>query len=238
MSGVFVTGTGTDIGKSVVTAGLLRALRRSGVDAAVMKPFQTGCPIDENGRRVIPDLEFALRVADWTPPEQERSDLCVYAYEPACSPHLAARMAGDTPALNCVLQAADRVMQRHDVVIAEGAGGLLVPINERQTMLDLMVALQWPVLLVARGGLGTINETLLSLAALRNAGLPCAGVILCDAKPIEHDFIYRDNPEAIADFGAVEVLGHVPFLGDPLADASWQTFTDSFSRPIAEWPLW
>ena len=171
MGGVFVTGTGTDVGKTVVTAGLLRALREGGVDAAVMKPFQTGCTRRVDGGWHVPDLDFALEVLGWEPTEEERGDLCIYAYEPACSPHLAARMAGEVPEIGCVVDAARRLSERHDVVLVEGAGGILVPVNEEQTMLDVMKALGWSVLLVSRGGLGTINDTLLSVSALRDAGM-------------------------------------------------------------------
>ncbi len=227
MAGLFITGTGTDVGKTVVTAGLLRRLRRSGVDAAVMKPFQTGCTRDASGCWVAPDLEFSLSVSGWKPMQEERADLCVYAYGPACSPHLAARMAGESPSLEKVTAAAERLLTRHEVVLAEGAGGIMVPINEQQSMLDLMVALNWPVLLVSRGGLGTINETLLSLSALRSARLVCAGVVLCDTARCEKDFIYRDNPDAISTFGDVPVLGHVPYLGPELDDAAWERFEEA-----------
>jgi len=227
MPGIFVTGTGTDVGKSVVTAGLLRSLRLRGRDAAVMKPFQTGCSRDQNGEWIVPDLEFALEVSGWQPDASARRDLCVYAYEPACSPHLAARMAGEEPRVEAVVDAAHRVSLAHELVIAEGAGGILVPVNEQETMLDVMKALAWPVLLVSRSGLGTINDTLLSVAMLRAAGLECLGVVFCDSQPTEHDFIYEDNPKAIAQFGNVEVLGRVPYLGEPL---ELTRLTQSLSR--------
>ena len=129
--------------------------------------------------------------------------------------------------LEKVTAAAERLLTRHEVVLAEGAGGIMVPINEQQSMLDLMVSLSWPVLLVSRGGLGTINETLLSLSALRSAGLVCAGVVLCDTARCEEDFIYRDNPVAISAFGDVPVLGHVPYLGPELDDAVWERFEEA-----------
>ncbi len=232
--GLFVTGTGTDVGKTVVTAGVLRHLRRGGRDASVMKPFQTGCSRNAAGDWVAPDLEFCLAVGRLNPAPDERALMCPYAYGPACSPHLAARMAGERPELEVVTAAAAQLLARHELVVAEGAGGILVPINERELMLDLMVQLGWPVLLVARGGLGTLNETLLSIRCLRQAGLICAGIVVCDTAAAKNDFVREDNPISMTQFSGVDVIGRIPFLGDNLStDAAWERFDAGMTR----WPL-
>lgn len=232
--GLFITGTGTDVGKTVVTAGLLRNLCRRGRRAIVMKPFQTGCSRDAAGQWMAPDLLFSLRVAGLEPAPEEQALLCPYAYEPACSPHLAARMAGDRPEISRVVCAAQTLGRQYEIILAEGAGGIMVPINERELMLDLMLQLGWPVLLVARGGLGTLNETLLSVRCLRSAGLTCVGVVVCETERCEEDFIRRDNLLAMQQFGEIDVIGCIPYLGDDVAsDAAWARFDEGMAR----WPL-
>ena len=101
--------------------------------------------------------------------------------------------------------------QEHDVLVVEGAGGIMVPLNEEDLMLDLMQALDLPVLLVCLPGLGTINHTLLSIQAIRNAGLELAGVVFNATTPVEDNAVTRDNPKAISQFGNVKVLGQIDF---------------------------
>lgn len=239
MSSLFVTGTGTGIGKTVVTAGLVRLLRQAGRRAVPMKPFQTGCTRAAEGL-VPPDLVFALEISGYTPAADEHPLLCPFAYEPACSPHLAARLAGEEPDVQRVADAAARLLTRHEIVIAEGAGGLLVPVNSRQTMADVARRLDWPVLVVARAGLGTINETLLTLEALRRRRLTCLGVVLVETAPAGEDAIRRDNPAAIAAFGRTQILGRIPWLGPDLGARSpaWARFAASWARPIDQWSCW
>ena len=227
MKGIFVTGTDTGVGKTVVTAGLTRILRAAGLDAAPMKPVQTGC-VSTGESLSAPDLEFALCAAGLAPDPSEKHLMCPYCYEPACSPHLAGRLAGHDPQVDKIVEAARRLGRRRQVVIAEGAGGVLVPLNERETMLDLMRQLHWPVVLVARGALGTINHTLLSLRALRGADVDVLGVVFNDDTLVARDVVRQDNPLAVATFGRVDVLGGIPYLGelgaDEVADATWRTF--------------
>lgn len=237
MPGLFVTGTGTDVGKTVVTAGIVRILREAGRDAVPMKPFQTGCTRRrDDGSLDPPDLSFALRIGGYQPPEAEWTDLGPYRYAPPCSPHLAARLAGESPVLQHVVDAAKRLRDRHEWVVAEGAGGVLVPFNSRQTLLDVMAALQWPVVIVAPGGLGTLNATLLTVRALREARVPVFGVVLCEAKPVVPDFIHDDNPGTIQRFGRVRILARLPWLGHQLDDHGvWVRFSEAFDPPIQTW---
>ncbi len=227
--GLFITGTDTGVGKTVVAAGLLRRLRAEGLDAAPMKPVQTGGTPGPAGPRA-PDLDYCLRAAGLHPDADEYARMCPYVYDPACSPHLAGRLAGTSPQVERIVEAAEALAAAHDVLIVEGAGGAIVPINERETMLDVMRALHLPVLLVARGGLGTINHTLLSVRAVRSAGLTLLGVVINDASPTAADFIRRDNPRAIEQFGEVSILGDVPFLpelgGDDPPASAWARFDE------------
>ena len=205
MKGVFITGTDTGIGKTFVAAVLLKALRDVGVNAAPMKPVQTGCA-RRRGIWIAPDLEFSLDLADMRPVDGERELMAPYCFQPAWSPHLAAQDAGVRISIPRITGAFRRLAKGRGFVVVEGAGGVLVPIDGRRTMLDLMVALDLPVILVARPGLGTINHTLLSLAAMRQAGLNVSGVVLNQAYPGRRGVIERDNRTVIARLGATPVL--------------------------------
>jgi dethiobiotin synthetase len=205
-SGLFVTGTDTGVGKTVIAAGVLAQWRADGLDAVPMKPVQTGCRT-VRGRLVAPDLAFCLRAVGLKPGKRELADMAPYCFKPACSPHLAAKEAGVTLSIPVIERAFRRLSRAHEAVVVEGAGGVLVPLNERQTTLDLMIRLRLPVLLVARPGLGTINHTLLSLRVLHEAGLTVLGVVLNQAQPGHWGRIENDNCRTIERLGRVKVLG-------------------------------
>lgn len=183
----FVTGTDTGIGKTVVSALLCAAL-----DAYYWKPIQTGTR-EGTDRRTVERLA-----------ERPRAKLLpeIYRFAPPVSPHLAAERAGVRIELQEIRMPEIGVREN---LIVEGAGGALVPINETQLMTDLMKHLGLPVILVARTALGTINHTLLSLAALRSARLNVRGVVMV-GKP------NADNREAIEHYGKIRVVGGVPPL--------------------------
>jgi dethiobiotin synthase len=181
----FITGTDTGVGKTVLSAMLCAAL-----DASYWKPIQTGTEVDSDSRSVAELVGLA--------PEKILPE--AYQFAPAVSPHLAARLAGVRIDLAKIkLPASDAPL------IVEGAGGVLVPINERELMTDLMRLLGLPVLLATRSSLGTINHTTLSLAALRNAGVEVAGVVMIGAPNVE-------NRAAIEEYGKVRVVGEIPWL--------------------------
>ncbi len=219
--GIFITGTGTDVGKTVVTAGVLRWLRghspaADSSAAMVMKPVQTGCQLCADGRMIVPDIDFVLRAANVAVDEETLSHLSPYRFEPACSPHLAARMAGTRIEIDRILASAEWLASRYQRVVVEGAGGLAVPLNERQTMLELAWEMGMPVLLVGHSGLGTINHVLLSLEAIRRRGCKVLGVILNDIRPVPgaDEYIHEDNVRSIESFGKVRVT-RIPYLSGP-----------------------
>lgn len=184
-SAFFVTGTDTDVGKTIVSALLTIAL-----DGTYWKPIQSGR--DERGQTDSDRLRsFGCRVL----PER-------YCLGQPLSPHLAARLDG------VEIELADFELPRVEgSLIVEGAGGLLVPVNDRHLMIDLIGHLGLPVVLVARSGLGTINHTLLSIGALRRSGIPILGVVL-NGVPNE------ENRRAIEFYGQVSVIAEVEPIGD------------------------
>jgi dethiobiotin synthetase len=187
MTGYFVTGTDTNVGKTVLSALLVAAL-----DAVYWKPVQTGA-------REGTDRESVRAWADAT---EDRLPLERYRFDPPVSPHLASSEAGIRIALDAFefpVAPADRKW------IVEGAGGVMVPLNERDLMRDLMQRMGFPVIVAARTALGTINHTLLTLAALREARLTICGVALMGDENIE-------NHRAIEHYGNVRVIGYIPIL--------------------------
>jgi dethiobiotin synthase len=215
MRGLFVTGTGTDAGKTVTAAGFLRLLRERGLDAVPMKPVQTGARRDADGTFSAPDLEVSLNAAGLSPTPAERGRMAPFLYEPPCSPHLAARLYGRPIDPGAILDAAEWLSSRHDALVVEGAGGVLVPIGEHLTMADLMARLALPVVLVSPGGLGAINHALLSIEAIRSRGLRLLGVVMTETRPVPEvsRYIHEDNARTIAEAGRTTILARIPYLG-------------------------
>lgn len=185
MPGFFVTGTDTDVGKTLVAAWLLTQL-----DAFYWKPIQAGTEPET-------DAEAVQRLAG-----VERARILPEAYvlPEALAPHEAARRAGVT------LQMERLVPPPCDgLLIVEGAGGLMVPITDEAYMIDLAAELDLPIILVARSTLGTINHTLLSLEAIRRRGLPLAGVVITGPET-------PHNRAAIERYGQIEVVAEIPWL--------------------------
>lgn len=224
MKGLFITGTDTGIGKTVLSALLLAELRRRDINATPIKPVQTGCGMLDTGcstldqassikhqTHSVPDLDYALSMASMRVSEENYRNMAPYAFEPACSPHLAAELAGKEIDIAEMVIAARELAAEYEFVIAEGAGGIMVPLNRRETMLDLMQALKFPVLLAARPGLGTINHTLLSTRALRSDELDIAGVVFVASNPDEPGFIEDDNVITVEQFGKIPILGTIPY---------------------------
>jgi dethiobiotin synthetase len=198
LRGLFVTGTDTGVGKTVLAAAIVAALRFRGEPVRVLKPVITG--LDEPSDPDWPaDHELLARAAG-CPPEQ----VYLVGYGPAVSPHLAAQLAGRpiSPARlrDGVLAAA----RPDETLIVEGVGGLLVPIADGYDVRALALDLGLPVLIAARPGLGTINHTLLTLEAARGAGLELSGVVLTPW-PADPTAIERSNRETIAQRGEVAV---------------------------------
>lgn len=210
LRGLFVTGTDTGVGKTVVSAALLHRFRAV-PRLRYWKPVQTGIEIDD-------DTAEVLRLSA-TPADRVLTD-GVRLPRPL-SPHLSARLAGSPISVAGLLDVASR-QSGEDRWIVEGAGGVLVPLNEGELMIDLMTVLGLPVVVVARSGLGTINHTLLTVEALRARALFVAGVVMVGpANP--------DNRIAIETHGRVTVVGELSTL-DPLTPASLQAAAESLAR--------
>lgn len=209
--GTFVTGTGTEVGKTVVAAVLAHTLAADGRRVAVFKPCVTG--LDEAG--IEPDHQLLRRAAGSTQSDEE---IAPYRYEPPASPHLAAALAGEEIDPGRLRRAAAAAADGADEIVCEGVGGLLVPLAPGYLVRDLAVVLGYPLVIVAAPGLGTINHTLLTLESARSAGLEVATVVLTPWPDLPTE-IELSNRETIALAGevAVQVLPRLD-LSEP---SSW-----------------
>jgi dethiobiotin synthase len=189
--GLFVTGTDTSVGKTVVSAALMHRFGREAL-LRYWKPIQTG--IEEND-----DTAEVVRLGECQ--REDVVDAGVRLQRPL-SPHLAARLGGITIELQPLVDVAER--SRHALIV-EGAGGALVPVNDREFMTDLMSRLALPVLIVSRSTLGTINHTLLTIEALRRRSLSIAGVVMVGPPNAE-------NREAIEQRGGAQVIAEMPLF--------------------------
>jgi len=175
--GVFITGTDTGVGKTLVAAALLRALAACGARVAGMKPVAAGIDAGEASNADV----AALAAADGLPlPLRDRNP---YGFVPAIAPHLAAQEAGVSIDIDVIVASFARLRAHADFIVVEGAGGVLVPLDRDHDMLDLAAALDLPVLLVVGLRLGCINHALLSAQAIAARGLPLAGWIANAAGP-------------------------------------------------------
>ncbi len=191
-----MTGTGTEVGKTVVAAAIARTLTAEGKRVAVFKPAVTG--LDEGGE---PDHALLRRAAG---SEQSDDEIAPYRYGPPMSPHLAAELAGERIEPERLVTAARDAAADADALVCEGVGGLLVPLSPGYLVRDLAVDLALPLVIAASPGLGTINHTLLTLEAARAAGLQVLAVVLTpwpdDPGPVE-----ASNRKTISVQGEVEV---------------------------------
>lgn len=201
---LFVTGTDTNVGKTVLSALLVAAL-----DAIYWKPIQTGASEGTDRQTVIKLAEIP---EVQTLPES-------YCFHPPVSPHLAAEASGVSIDLARIQTPADLGRP----IIAEGAGGILVPINDSQLILHLARHLGFPILIAARSALGTINHTLLTVRTLRCAKMPMKGIVMIGGRN-------KDNERSVEHFGGVPVVGTIPWLETMEREILLNVFRSSFDQ--------
>lgn len=199
--GIFITGTDTGVGKTIVSATLALLLRMRGVNVGVMKPVTSGCR-EVDGRLVSDDAELLCQAAGVTCD----GDAAPYLLRDPLAPAEAARIDGVRIEFSHIMECYQRLAARHDVVIVEGAGGLMVPLAGGLLVADLAKQLELPLLVVARPNLGTVNHTVLTCFAARQMDIPVAGVVINN---------FPDNP-GLAEKGVSHQIGNLcgaPVLG-------------------------
>lgn len=207
MAGLFITGTDTGVGKTVVSCALARGLRGAGIDVGVMKPVETG--VSASGPEDARALMRAAAVSD------ELDLVCPLRYAMPAAPEAAAIAAGSGPAsTDRIARAFSTLSDRHDFMLVEGAGGILVPFDEKTTMADLAIRLELPLLIVARASLGTINHTLLTLEACASRGLDVLGVVVSHPTGVLSEADVQ-NLEVLKRALGDRLIGEVPALARP-----------------------
>ncbi|MDZ4202099.1 MAG: dethiobiotin synthase [Gallionella sp.] len=202
----FVAGTDTGVGKTLVSCALLHAFSARGKRVAGFKPVAAGCDEDEHNE----DAK-TLRAASLTP--LTYGQVNPYCFRHAIAPHLAARHSGVRIELKRILTSYHELVVLADEVIVEGAGGLLVPLNDKEDGADLVMALDIPVIVVVGMRLGCLNHALLTMQVIANYQLECAGWVanvLDEGMPA-----LQENIEALRERISAPLLGVVPYMAKP-----------------------
>jgi len=208
-AGIFITGTDTGVGKTVVAAGLALVLRERGLKVGVMKPIATGCSGD--GKRLVSeDAVYLFEAAEneyapLTNPLRFRNPLV---------PNVASIIEKKEVPIEKILKAYQELRHHYDFLIVEGIGGLLVPITKEYYVANLIHEFSLPIVIVARGGLGTINHTLLTVDAAVIRGLDVRGIIFDRMPRVNFSIAEITNPKVIHDLTGIPVLGTLPELED------------------------
>ncbi len=212
MKVLFVTGTDTGVGKSMVAAALASALRLQGVKTGVMKPISCGGTEDASLLMEAAGVKLPMNVVN------------PIALKQPLSPNVGAKMERVTIDLTLIDRAVKKMSDHFDVLVVEGCGGLLVPIDDKNMVVDLIPRLRSKAILVSRSGLGAINHSLLSLEALRHRGIQPLGVIFNRLKPGSVSIPEKTNPDVVSKFGRAANLGTFPFIKDCGVDCLGKAF--------------
>lgn len=203
--GLFVTGTDTGVGKTLITGGIARLLAQQGLKVGVFKPIATGCR-SEMGEWVSDDAKFLAMCAGINEPQTVVAPIC---YSTPAAPIVAARAEKRPMDYEQIAAMYHYLCGKYDVVLVEGIGGAMVPLDEETTILDLAAAMGLPTVVVARSRLGTINHTLLTLRAVRDAGLSLAGVVVSGYNAATADLAEETAGAVIAEIGKTSILAVV-----------------------------
>jgi len=199
MKAIFIAGTDTGVGKTLVTGLLARYLIDKGKSAVTQKWVATGTGDDIKKHWDI--MGFV--------PQEEREHILPYAFKLAASPHLAANYEQKLISKKKIKRSFFTLLHRYDVVVVEGTGGVLVPIDRKSLLIDIVKDLKLPVLLVSHNRLGAINHTLLSIEALKRRGIPVIGLVFNNLSKTKKA-ILEDNQKIIREISAIPVLGALP----------------------------
>ena len=214
--GVFITGTDTNVGKTVVTAALGMALQQTGGTVGIMKPVETGAAPDE-------PTSDGHRLKRLFAPYQNVGVRGLYGFPPPVAPLEAARIAQQIIDVDAIFDDYRTFASYRDYMIVEGVGGILVPLTETRDVCDLIRLLGLPCLIVSRTSLGAINHTRLTLMGLRQAGIPILGILLnhTDMTPEEQQ---TSSVKLIRELSDVPVLGPLPFEPGLRADTQARAY--------------
>lgn len=215
--GIFIAGTGTDVGKTYVTALICKKIQEYGLRQAYYKAAMSGNPLDDNGKPVPGDAMYVRNIAGMT---QSLDSMCPYVFETAVSPHLASRIEKHPIVPARIMEGYRNLKQEYDYITAEGSGGILCPIIYEETeygrqelwLEDIIRQFHMPVLLVADAGLGTINSVVLTVEYMNKIEIPVCGIIM--------NHYHRDSVMEDDNIKMVEARTKIPVLACVTDDAS------------------
>ncbi|MBF0452701.1 MAG: dethiobiotin synthase [Candidatus Magnetomorum sp.] len=208
---IFIVGTDTNVGKTVVSLLLMQYYYHCGYKPFYLKPLQTGC---KHSRDISHDARFIYQhIADLE--SCDPSNSVIHCFKEPKAPWFAARNELSDIHYQGLIEAINQNLYHHSPVVIEGAGGLMVPINKTTLMIDLLAQIDAIPLLVARAGLGTINHTLLSIDVMKSRHIRSFGIVLSDSEtPSVSDEMISENIEAIENFSGIKVLGVIKKVND------------------------
>jgi len=210
MKSVFVTATDTGVGKTLICGLLGRYLLEKKVKVITQKWIETGC---KGGSR---DIKNHLRVMGIKKSAIKDYIPCIspYTFEFAASPHLAAAVEKRTINADRIKNCYEFLLKYFDCVVAEGVGGALVPFNKNDFVIDIACSLSMPVVIVVDNRLGAINQTLLTIEAVKNRGMKIIGIIFTNRNKKTNETVLKDNPKIITKIGKEKLLGVLPYQKD------------------------
>jgi len=208
--GFFITGTDTEVGKTVIAAAMIKAIGLLGLRAGGMKPIETGC-LREGGVLIPLDGLFIKKFANMKDALERVTPCCL---EKPLAPLPASEIEGITIDLGEIQRAFRELKEEYEAVVVEGIGGLLVPITKDYFVLDLARDFALPVIVVSRPGLGTINHAMLTVNYAIKEGLDVAGIIINYSRPPEGTIAEATNPEVIRQISGAPLIGIFPYLDD------------------------
>ena len=208
MSGFFITGTDTGVGKTIITACLANLFKNRNV--GVMKPIETGVDI-ECSSSSNSDAKFLMEI---TETQDSLEDVCPYRFKLPASPFQAAKAEGKEIAPEIILQRFHALQSKHSMMLVEGIGGLMVPITQSYNVTNMALEIGLPLIIVSRVQVGTLNHTLMTINTAQQHGLKVKGVILNPAYEGELEPIEAEQGELIREFSNVPILGTCPYITD------------------------
>lgn len=209
VNGLFITATDTEVGKTVITGALTAACKARGINVIALKPVASGGVEDADGRLLSEDATFLLQAAGL--PESARATMNPLCFKPALTPAVAARLSRQTVDISLLLDICRRAMDRYELTLVEGVGGITAPIWEDYLVADMINALALPIIIVAKPNLGGINHAVLTAAYARQRGIQALGFVINQWDEKTAGILEHTNIEYIARLTGLPILGTLPF---------------------------
>lgn len=218
MNGIFVTGTDTGVGKTIISSGLAAVLKEKKIDIGVFKPFLSGVSRDH------PKSDTSL-LKQLSCTSLSHEEITPFQFKEPLAPYVASKLEGKNVRIEDVLNHWEAIRRKHDYFIVEGAGGISVPLGENFLVSDLIKTLQLPIVIVARPNLGTVNHIFLTIQYAKSLGLHIAGIVINGIS--DHpDLAEQTNPKLIEELCGVPILGITPKLKELTEETIKQMIKD------------